>query len=155
MYIHVYIHICIYTYTYIYINIHRHIDRRMYICKYLQRRTYIHAHADKDKDTDTDTDTHTHNRHAHTNIYLHVDTSYPINAYTCTRVYLNLFKNHRRLMRATGRQQKYHHRTSSELENSVLGINHVTNVTTVLSETKAADRVSRYHRRLMRATRKS
>ena len=37
------------------------------------------------------------------------------------------------------------YRTSSELENSVLEINHVTNVTTVLDETAASDRVSRYY----------
>ena len=36
------------------------------------------------------------------------------------------------------------YRTSSELENTVLEINHVTNVSTVLSETTASDRVSRY-----------
>jgi len=42
-----------------------------------------------------------------------------------------------------GRQQKCRYRTSSELEDSVLEINHVTNVTTVLSETTASDRVSR------------
>ena len=34
-------------------------------------------------------------------------------------------------------------KTSSELENSVLEINHVTNVTTVLNETTVSDRVSR------------
>ena len=44
-----------------------------------------------------------------------------------------------------GRQQKCRYRTSSELENSVLEINHVTNVTvtTVLDESAASDRVSR------------
>jgi len=36
-------------------------------------------------------------------------------------------------------------KTSSELENSVLEINHATNVTTVLDETADSDRVSRYH----------
>jgi len=41
-----------------------------------------------------------------------------------------------------GRQQKKcRYRTSSELENSVLEINHVTNVTTVLDETAASDRL--------------
>jgi len=35
------------------------------------------------------------------------------------------------------------YRASSELENSVLEINHVTNMTTVLDETAASDRVSR------------
>jgi len=39
--------------------------------------------------------------------------------------------------------KKCHYRTSSKLENSVLEINHVTNVTTVLSETTVSDRVSR------------
>ena len=39
--------------------------------------------------------------------------------------------------------KKCRYRTSSELENSVLEINHVTNVTTVLDETAASDRVSR------------
>jgi len=43
-----------------------------------------------------------------------------------------------------GRQEKRRHRTSSKLENSVLEINHVTNVNTVLGETTASDRVSRY-----------
>ena len=38
--------------------------------------------------------------------------------------------------------KKCRYRTSSELENSVLEINHVTNVTTVLSGTTASDRVS-------------
>jgi len=47
------------------------------------------------------------------------------------------------LISLNGRQQKYRYRTSSELENSVLEINHVTNVTTVLGETTASDRVSR------------
>ena len=42
-----------------------------------------------------------------------------------------------------GRQQKCRYRTSSELENYVLEINYVTNVTTVLGETTASDRVSR------------
>ena len=42
-----------------------------------------------------------------------------------------------------GRQQKCRYRTSSKLENSVLEINHVTNVITVLDETAASDRVSR------------
>ena len=42
-----------------------------------------------------------------------------------------------------GRQEKCCYRTSSELENSVLEINHVTNVTKVLNETTASDRVSR------------
>jgi hypothetical protein len=36
-----------------------------------------------------------------------------------------------------GRQQKCRCRTISELENSVLEVNHVTNVTTVLNETAA------------------
>ena len=45
-----------------------------------------------------------------------------------------------------GRQEKCRYRTSSELEKSVLEINHVTNVTKVLNETTASDRVSRrYH----------
>ena len=38
---------------------------------------------------------------------------------------------------------KCRYRTSSELENSVLEINQVTNVTTVLNETTTSDRVSR------------
>ena len=38
------------------------------------------------------------------------------------------------------KQEKYRYRTSSELENSVLEINHVTNVTTVLNETTASFR---------------
>jgi len=42
-----------------------------------------------------------------------------------------------------GRQEKCRYRTISELENSVVEINHVTNVTTVLNETTASDRVSR------------
>ena len=42
-----------------------------------------------------------------------------------------------------GRQQKSRYRTSSELENSVLEVNHGTNVTTVLSETTVSDGVSR------------
>ena len=41
-----------------------------------------------------------------------------------------------------GRQEN-RYRTSSELENSVLETNHVTNVTKVLNETTASDRVSR------------
>jgi len=40
-------------------------------------------------------------------------------------------------------QQKYRYRTSSQLENSALEINNVTNVTTVLSEKRALDKVSR------------
>jgi len=40
--------------------------------------------------------------------------------------------------------KKCRYRTSSELENSIQEINHVTNVTTVLDETAASDRVSRY-----------
>jgi len=42
-----------------------------------------------------------------------------------------------------GRQQKFPYRTSSELKHSVLEINRVTNVTTVLIETTASYRVSR------------
>ena len=41
-------------------------------------------------------------------------------------------------------KKKCRYRTSSELENSVLEINHVTNVIEVLNETTASDRVSRY-----------
>ena len=44
------------------------------------------------------------------------------------------------------RPAKCRYRTSSELGNSVLEINHVTNVTKVLNETTASDRVSRYLR---------
>ena len=40
-------------------------------------------------------------------------------------------------------KKKCRDRTSSELENSVLEINHVTNVTKVLNETTASDRVAR------------
>ena len=40
-------------------------------------------------------------------------------------------------------EKKSRYRTSSELENSVLEINHVRNVTKVLNETTASDRVSR------------
>jgi len=40
-------------------------------------------------------------------------------------------------------------KTSSELENSVLEINHVTNVTKVLNETTASDRVSRWVHRIV------
>jgi len=40
-------------------------------------------------------------------------------------------------------EKKFRYRTSPELENSVLEINHVTNVTKVLNETTASDRVSR------------
>ena len=39
--------------------------------------------------------------------------------------------------------KKCRYRTSSEPENSVLEIKHVTNVTTVINETAASDRVSR------------
>ena len=46
---------------------------------------------------------------------------------------------YRRPNLSEGRQQKCRYRTISELENSVLEINHVTNVTTVLNET--ADQV--------------
>ena len=42
-------------------------------------------------------------------------------------------------------KKKCRYRTSSELENIVLEINHVTNVTKVLNETTASDRVSRLH----------
>jgi len=42
-----------------------------------------------------------------------------------------------------GRQQKCRYRSSSELENPVLEINHVTNLITILSETAGSDRVSR------------
>ena len=44
-----------------------------------------------------------------------------------------------------GVNKKCRYRTNSYLENTVLEINHVTNVTTVLSETTASDRVSRYY----------
>ena len=40
-------------------------------------------------------------------------------------------------------KKKFRYRTSSELENPVLEINHVTNVTKVLKKTTASDRVSR------------
>jgi len=40
-------------------------------------------------------------------------------------------------------KKKCRYRTSSELENSVLEINHVTNMTKVLNDTTASDRVSR------------
>ena len=39
-------------------------------------------------------------------------------------------------------QEKYRYKTGSKLENSVLEINHVTNVATVLNETTTSDRVS-------------
>jgi hypothetical protein len=41
-------------------------------------------------------------------------------------------------------QEKYRYTTSSELENSVLEINYVTKVTTVLNESTTSDRVSRF-----------
>ena len=43
-----------------------------------------------------------------------------------------------------GRQHKCRYKTSSELENSVLEIDHVTNVTTVLNETAESGWGSRY-----------
>jgi len=49
----------------------------------------------------------------------------------------------RRLSIAVPISKKCRYRTSSELENSILEINHVTNVTTVLNETAASGWASR------------
>jgi len=58
--------------------------------------------------------------------------------------YDNLLLASQPLKKDVNKKSRYRTNRSSDMENTVLGIHHVTNVTTVLSETTVSDRVSRY-----------